>query len=332
MKFLYLRDVGDGLNLHIKNDTNHNLTVDFGGNKRLHCPFRLHGSFLLSHFHTDHYNGILSCYNRHFPFKFWNLSNFYYPAMPVFLESKELYKMFIAMNIRISNNHPIQSTIMEYISSLNQNKISFHSVSRGDIITCGNTKYEILWPPKVLKEEETLKSIKNAIRDFNKALDGDTELSSIYERIKNKFSDRDFNEINIEESNENSELTDFTGKLSELTKKANSSLKSAANRLSIAFRQDDNLLFLGDLEKRELKSVVANLVNEKNTVYDVIIAAHHGTHWDDELLKLKCNICLASLGSKLNKYLKNEYKIISEKLIRTDDWGDINIKKEFSIK
>ena len=98
------------------------------------------------------------------------------------------------------------------------------------------------------------------------------------------------------------------------------------------FRQDDNILFLGDLESREINSVVTDLVNNNNIVYDILIAAHHGTHWHSSLNAIEVDICLVSIGQTLKKRIRYEYKTISNKLVRTDEWDDIVITKRNRVK
>ncbi|MGH2666187.1 hypothetical protein [Flavobacterium sp.] len=331
MRKLLLRNVGDGLNLIINNKSHHDLTVDFGGDENVHSYCYFDNSFLLSHFHADHYNGILNCH--HHPFCHWNLENFYHPAMPTFAEAKEFFMSLLTMNIRISNNHPIQNTIFDYVRRLNRRPLNFRAVSKGDIVVCGRRKYEILWPPKELIEEDALTDIRNAIKDFEEAKESDRQLSEIYQNISLRYAEvENINNIEAENTSDINRLTEFEGNLSEIVQKANKSLRKASNRLSIAFRQDDNLLFLGDLESSEINSVVTDLVNNHNTVYDILIAAHHGTHWHRSLTSINANICLASIGQTLKRNIKYEYKGISNKLVRTDEWGDIIITKRNRVR
>lgn len=330
MQKMLLRDVGDGLNLIINNNNYHDLTVDFGGQENIDCFCFFHDSFLLSHFHADHYSGILNCNYHHCH---WDLDNFYLPRMPRFVESKNFFMCLLTMNIRISKKHPIQNSILDIVEKrLNRKPINFKAVSKGDIFLCGNSKYEILWPPIELTEEEALTDIRNAIKDFDEAKKNDSQLGEIYRRIYNIFSDRDIDEVSLSQQTEDYPLTEFDGELSEIVKKANKSLRKAANRLSVAFRQDDNILFLGDLEKREIESVVKDLIDNQNIVYDILIAAHHGTHWEMSLTKIGCDICLASVGQTLRGKINYEYNAIANKFVRTDEWGDIRITKRNRVK
>ena len=95
MRKLLLKNVGDGLNLIINNQRHHDLTVDFGGDENIHCYCYFHDSFLLSHFHADHYNGILNCRHYH---GHWDLENFYHPGMPTFTEAKQFFISLLTIN------------------------------------------------------------------------------------------------------------------------------------------------------------------------------------------------------------------------------------------
>ena len=322
---LLLRNVGDGLNFIINNQNHQNLTVDFGGNENIECYCCFKDNFMLSHYHVDHYNGILKYYNNH-RYCFWELKKFYYPAMPCFEESKKFFLYLLTMNIRISNNHPVQYSIFNLVRKLNRGYIEFIPVSKGDIVVCDNRKYEILWPPKKIEDDETIQSIRTAINDFEKAKESDKDLDKIYQQVYSVYGDRNINTVYENPLDTNSETNEFDNNLSKTTKTASDSLRKAANRLSIAFRQDDNILFLGDLEEREIKSVVSDLKNDNNLVYDILIAPHHGTHWHDSLKSISCEFCLVSVGQKLRKHIKYNYLGISNKFVRTDEWGDILIE------
>jgi len=252
--------------------------------------------------------------------------------MPKFTEATVFYMSLLALNVRISHNHPIQSSILTFIKKLNRKPISFYAVSKGDVILCGNRKYEIWWPPKELAEEETLTDIRNAIKIFEEAKEYDKQLNEIYTQIYKSYNDKNINEVYENEESNQRPLTEFNGEISEIVQKANDSLRKAANRLSIAFRQDDNILFLGDLESHEIKLVVHDLVLNNNIHYDNLISAHHGTHWHKSLLSVRCDNCLASLGQTMRKYIKHEYRKIATKFVRTDEWGDIRITKRNKVR
>jgi ribonuclease BN (tRNA processing enzyme) len=327
MKKLLLNDVGDGLYLLIKNNRNYDLTVDFGGDNIKQNYIGFVDSFLLTHFHVDHYNGIIDSGNY---YSHWYLEKFYHPNMPIFQQRKIFFMCLLAINKRISNNHPIQYSILSLVKKLNHKPLQFIPVSKGDVISCGTHNYEILWPPKMLKDSETLKTISNAIEDFNEAKKVDKRLTEIYQRVNYEYIESDINSIRDLETMDS--YPDSNNDNLEIIKKANTSLRNAANRLSVAFRQADNVLFLGDLEKKEINAVIKDLAKKGNIYYDIVIAPHHGTHWSNSLNSIKSMFCLASSGDDMKKHIKNDYRNICEKFIRTDEWGDILIVKKLKIK
>jgi len=329
MKKLLLRDIGDGLNLLIKNTRNFDLTIDYGGDKGIQSGICFIGNFLLTHFHADHYNGFL---DRHkFPLCL-HLTKCFHPIMPQFTNNRTFFMSLLAMNIRISKNHPLQSTILSLIQKLNNQQIQFIPLSKGDTFQVGKSKYEVLWPPKTVNEEDTLKAIRDAIEDFNKAKEVDKKLQKIYERISTIFSDRDIFKIADIELDKNEQLENSNQEHIKIIRTANESLKKAANRLSLAFKQGQNLLFLGDLERSEIDLVVNDLIIQETTYFEILIASHHGTHWGNSLNNISTHYCLSSTGLDMRKHIDYRYKDISEKFVRTDEWGDILVSNSFKIK
>jgi beta-lactamase superfamily II metal-dependent hydrolase len=331
MKRLLLRNFGDGLSLCLSDSRfyRNSLTIDYGGDENLIDDYwddYFYDSFLLSHFHSDHYNGILYFDDTHN----WHIDKFYFPRMPKFADDRLFYFSLLAANIRLNNNHPIQSSILNHVQSINRKPISFIPLSQGEHFVYRNQKFEILWPPEELKEAETLKTIRIAIKDFEEAKETDSELREIYEGVVKKYKDRDINSVNKNEEVRKRERNYIEPNKTLLN--ANDSLRKAANRLSIAFKQADNLLFLGDLEKKEIKSVINNLVSADDKYFEVLITPHHGTHWDDSLKSIKAKLCLVSVGTTLRKHVKYEFKEICNKMLRTDELGDIIVKRKLVLK
>jgi len=325
---LLLCDVGDGLNLFIQNGvTNNSLMVDFGGNRNLYFRDGRIDSFLLSHFHRDHYNGVLGCP----PYSLRHLNFFYHPIMPKFIDSQKFYRCLFAMNSRLSLGTPLQNSILSIVNRISRRHVKYLPLGKGDKFICGGKEYEILWPPKELKEADTLKSINNAINDFEEARKEDYILDAIYNSISDEILQNNLAEILESEYTAIQNSNEINEEISQVIKSANKSLRSAANRLSIAFKQNDQILFLGDLESNEINQVVSQLEKQKYTYFEIIISAHHGTHWHDKLNSINSNFCLVSNGKKMRKFIKNQYINICKKFITTDHWGDIKIKTKYKI-
>jgi beta-lactamase superfamily II metal-dependent hydrolase len=74
--------------------------------------------------------------------------------------------------------------------------------------------------------------------------------------------------------------------LPEIVRRANGSLRTAGNNLSLALHEDNRFLFLGDLEKREIGEVAAELQKKRRITFFATITPHHGTHWHSGLKHL----------------------------------------------
>jgi beta-lactamase superfamily II metal-dependent hydrolase len=113
--------------------------------------------------------------------------------------------------------------------------------------------------------------------------------------------------------------------LLERLRDVNNELHGVANDLCLVFSRDDKLLFLGDLEARQLRSVVTCLRKRHNTRFEVMIAAHHGTHWHDKLRYLSARVVLVSNGERMRPYYKNQYEDIGCSVLQTETTGDLKV-------
>src|SRR5688500_14870502 len=121
MRELHMADVGDGLCMRIKADEavdggrGHVMLVDWGGSsgplaREAFDRAWLPDVFVLSHFHRDHYNGLLhAAYPprgaggtaapslRHT----LAINRVYYPGLPRFTNNAEFLKAFHAISLRV---------------------------------------------------------------------------------------------------------------------------------------------------------------------------------------------------------------------------------------
>jgi ribonuclease BN (tRNA processing enzyme) len=150
-------DVGDGLNLFI----DHDMMVDYGGEKeklkyRYHhrccryCyPFHPIETFVLSHFHEDHYNGLFleDKYLQHHYFH--SLQYVYYQGIPIIVDEhgNNIHTQFLsylmAMNhYMLGDQSGLASTdLISRLQQLSQNTFQFAPLFKGDTFTYGGRKY-----------------------------------------------------------------------------------------------------------------------------------------------------------------------------------------------
>lgn len=348
-------DVGDGLNLFI----DHDMMVDFGGKKekikeRYHhrcchyCyPFHRIETFVLSHFHEDHYNGLFldDVYLKH---SFDNLKYVYYQGIPIIVDEQgnnihtKFLSYLMAMNHYILGDKSgvASADLISRLKQLCRKSFSYAPLFKGDTFTQNNRKYEVLWPPRRIEEIEIFAKIKKAIEDFETAKKENGELSKLAEKYKDvaeKYARNSENtdeqkceypnesmqkvEQNREPNNETVENKEVNKKdLPEFVQKANESLRKAANDLSLAFKSIDNdLLFFGDLETNQINILCDEL---KGQDFKVFVTPHHGTHAGAKMKQISSKIALSSVGKLYNGYLKNPYlKDVSKHLYCTKKDG-----------
>jgi len=341
----YLPDIGDGLAAGIKLLDGSDLQIDCGSKQNPKQVFRKSicrinpDVFILSHFHLDHYNGFF--YNQKCrPHQHPTIQKVFFPKLPRKKEIKDFILCMFAINIRFLGDisGSMELDFLNLLSKRNKCSFAYKAVSQGDIISLGGSHIEILWPPKEI-DESALKIIKKAIDDFEEAKKEDKVLNDIYNRInQDKSIEKYFQATDGEniysnvENRDDSDINyiecrnlDIIRSIPEQTKKANKSLKHAANHLSLAFRYNNQILFLGDLESSELRQISNYLSVSNLTHYLIIITPHHGTHWHNALSQLSTIYAISSVGPNLFPKIKPEFKQISDICLYTYANGDIEI-------
>jgi hypothetical protein len=345
MNLVHVADVGDGLCMALGTLSRRVIQIDVGGKdprvalsglQRIVSRLGAPDVFVLSHFHIDHYNGLLQGSVRSgFPF---GITEVFFPRIPEFVGRSTFLEYLFAMNARVFGS---ETGIMEYdllkaISRINEGQpFRSRSLSKGETINIGGSIFEILWPPKTIEEKKTLTSIKRAIDDFERAMDVDEETMLAYQSLRQDKVYRSYLEDNegIREETEpdshnNQRIKCERRKLPEAVKKANESLRSAANHLSLALFEDNRLLFLGDTESYEIKRIVKDLMAKDRTFFMNLITPHHGTHWHRSLRQINCINSITSNGKKLCSGMREEMKEISEMSYATFANGDVILPKQ----
>ena len=343
MRGVYVADVGDGLCMAIFVMSGEVVQIDCGGKKeesafnglrRILNHFFRSDVFILSHFHVDHYNGLLyASVNRHvyYPFR---VREVYYPRIPEFREKEKFLRYLFTMNLLVfgSETGLMAYDFLQTISRLN-NSMPFwkRQLSKGDLIDVNGSIFEVLWPPAVIDDVKALSDIRRALEDFEKALQEDKETKQLHDYVKDEGIFR----VYLEEGGERSEFEQRNykstyeklkrRKLPQVVQDANKSLMKAANHLCLALFEDNRLLFLGDTEKSEIKQIVGDLISRRREKFFIFITPHHGTHWHNSLRRIRCVYSITSNGSKLCPKMKSQFKEISKRSFATFVNSDITI-------
>lgn len=227
----------------------------------------------------------------------------------------------------------MEADFLSLLSTINNNSFKYKSVAAGDVIEISGSHFSVLWSPRLLDNKSTLAVVKNAISDFDEALEKD----QITRRVYDSLGERDIVSSYLRK-NEHDFMAGAEGrgsdwsltlpekrKLPDAVIRANKSLRKAANHISLAFYEDNRILFMGDLESHEIKRVVADLKKNDRTHFLALITPHHGTRWHTSLGDIRCRWAISSIGKGLFKKARSEYKTISDECLLTYVNGDIGI-------
>jgi len=345
MRSIYVADVGDGVCINGRTIAGKSIQIDCGslqggrmgfeGLERTLCKAYGRSVFILSHFHIDHYNGLLyaSLASHHRWMRPPAIMEVYYPRIPDFKWKKEFILYLFTMNLRIFGS---ETGVMEYdflkaVSRINDGKrFKYAPVSQGGIIDVNGAILEVLWPPMILEDKTALSAVRRALEDFKKALEEDKITRQLYERVAQSgvfeeyFEDHWSTEESIQQSDTYvHQRPEYRTKLPKVAIRANKSLREAANHMGLALCRDNQVLFFGDLEDFEISEVVNHLRSKKRRNFHVVITPHHGTHWNESLRGIKCFYSVSSVGRRLCSKLDPRFKEISERSLATWVNGDI---------
>ena len=356
-----MADVGDGLCFSIRTISRNFIQIDCGsvqgseialaGLKRI-CDyyFETPDIFILSHFHIDHYNGLLFLSNNKLRYKYFlpfEIREVYFPKIPKFRQNIEFIEALFAINLLTFGN---ETGLMEYdflksISRINRISFKYIPLSQGDKININGSVFEVIWPPKQITEGKTLKTIEKALNDFKKALKKYEKLKELYQRIREEGVFEDYLKVEGGEGRyrydsfnyDRNKQNEYTEKLKKskitlptVVKKANDSLKRAANHLSLAFFEDNRILFMGDLENYVIQQVIKYLEKNNRKNFLIFIPPHHGTHWHKDMKKIEWYFLLCSNGPKLCGKMNPNFK--SSFSLSTHINGDIVISMPVPVR
>lgn len=341
MRQIYVADVGDGLCIAIHTIFGKTIQIDCGshdgsnvalnGFDRIYRLLFSPDVFCLSHFHADHYNGLLqaSTLKDHPRLQ---IKEVYYPKIPEFSERQEFLEALFAVNLRLFGD---ETGVMAYdflrtIEGINGVRFHHRPLSKDDIIDINGSSFRVLWPPEEILGK-TLARIRRALKDFRKALEDDQEMRRLYEHVKKEGFFKEYLTEGGRREPKEYELMrrEKRRQLPDIVVRANKSLRCAANDLSLALSEDNRLLFLGDVNSHEIRQIIEDLTLKGRKRFYVFITPHHGTHWHSRLRKISCIYSVSSTGKRLISNVNPGYKSISTISLCTHANGDLVIPSFF---
>lgn len=194
MRCAFVTDVGDGLCMAVNTIFGETIQIDWGsqdgcevafnGFNKIFSPFSNPDVFCLSHFHEDHYNGLLYASVNPSRISRLKIRKVYYPRIPEFKEREEFYRDMFAMNMRLFGDETgvMAYDFLEAIERINNVEFYYEPLSKDKVIEINGSFFHILWPPKEICDK-TLARVRRALEDFQKALDEDREMGRLYEQV-----------------------------------------------------------------------------------------------------------------------------------------------------
>ena len=276
-------DVGDALfSVFIKHTVNNNeknkSVFDFGFshinyfNKIEMSEYVDTETFVISHFHLDHYKGFNAVTNNSLNFK-----KLIIPKLP---KNKELAESMVAfMTIQLyflgSETGNYEADLLRIIRGKNQSDFDIERVKRDDNFSASETNFNVLWPDESFLSSSVI--IQKALQKINKIKSENEAFKKFSDDVENST----FWNSNRSDTSEGSKYNyniDLSDDEKKILKSANNSLIQVANDICLAFENEGKeLLFLGDLSDKALDILFEKDFNEKVS-YQAILSAHHGTH------------------------------------------------------
>jgi hypothetical protein len=343
-------DVGDGLCSALIRGNGNNVVIDWGAQgpaqlaaEAWHRMAHVDSSFapdafILSHYHSDHYNGLRWAASRPGRFPEWRrVTNVFGPGLPDIPDSRAFYLAYLAMSLRILGATTGLMELDFLLSSFDRlapsSVVRYHRLFQGESFMIGSYQYECIWPPRSVKGPNVHARISRALNLFRRALDEDSELRDLYfslddhiDGVLERFRSTERTNSNVVRQRSMPDLGEVSlnhAKLPQSVTDANKALKGIANELSLGFREGSRLAFFGDIDCSQLGSVVDYLEKSKTTEFGVIIAPHHGTMWDKSLMQLRSDRVMISIGDKLWRNYQKDLRRVGRQVDITRVSGDL---------
>ena len=300
--------------------------------------------FVLSHYHLDHYAGLVAAANSPNPENYtWAPQYVYFPGIPQFESAPEFYLALFAFNAYMlgdssgSMDYDLLRAVQTLCGAANpgsgQPLFQFKALFEGDVFWLGGQLCTAVWPPRKVVGAEFSTAVANALEKFDVACNVDKELREVHERIQKRNLVGRFLEghedlvqhLTLDEIRRETRqsLVQRNGQsIPKEVEEANVALRKAANYLSLGFYSSNELLFLGDVAPKVTPQIVDKLLSAQAINYRYLIAPHHGTYWEKSMASLRANNVLISNGRRLVSKYKTEWATVGSTVYSSFINGD----------
>ena len=331
--FFRVYDVGDGNYIQLFSEfMNSILTVDFGlkqqdeQNRQFICSFLYSSQLLISHYHQDHYRGLIQLEDNSA-----NIKKLYYPRIPDFaaaatLKKQVLFVEFIQnVNLGSESGSPAKD-LVNLINRKNRRDFKRKAVKQGDSIYVGDVKFDVIWPPEKVSDEKE-KALLNGVKEIEEIIAENEILRKLWEdfdkNVDEVFSSKEeYVEKNAERTKDThllyKEIESYKDISDDIIKTLSEKVRKITNRFSVCLYLHNKFLFLGDLESNEINRCIEFIKQEYQTNHvNNLISAHHGSHWGNKLLDIYAENVILSNGKNLSTHFKEGYKRIGGNIYST---------------
>lgn len=315
---LIVNSVGDANSVFLQTKTN-SIMIDFGyGNKNLFtnellCQIVDSKELLVSHYHKDHYNGLIEL-----PENELSIYNLYYPYIPIFSDITLNQKLLKEIKfINYATMVCTGSKAYDFVTLLKQKnkqdiELNYHPLYKG--MTLNDKDYKVIWPPRN-GDFFNLRTLRKGITEIDSIIKSLPQVSELWKKFDRFEIDSETQQFKNDMNDSvglinNAETFFYTNKKKIL--EIDEKLRKITNRFSVSLYKEKEFLFLGDLEQEELTVCLNNLIadnNGKPIFVKYLITPHHGTkkQYIPEISKfIKADYVISSNGTK--RYFDYEMK------------------------
>jgi len=287
-------------------------------------------AFILSHFHTDHYNGLFSSTaGRYMRRRGSQAKEVYFPRLPDLPQKRDFLAALYSICVRTFGDASgvMQYDLLSTMRGLTGGPVKYWALAEGDVVDVSGSVLEVLWPPR-MANGTVVKSVQKALELFERACKEDVDTATIYKKV----SESHLLDPYLEEANgvevkglqaDHPQVAYERKSIPRVVKEADDALRKAANRISLAFREGGAFLFMGDTESNEINAIAKELDAKDRRDFSLLLTPHHGTHWGNDLRRIRCEYALTSVGKGLIAKCEEGFKQISQRALSTFSNGGL---------